>query len=155
MIILIDGPSGSGKTTLANRLGYILGWPVVHLDDFYPGWSGLAAGREMVAGVILERKFQRWDWDRNAPGAWVTVPGGDLIVEGVGAVSEASISAGGNVMTILVEAPADVRKARALNRDPGYAPYWEQWAAQEREHFAHLPDVDITLGGSGELSGGS
>lgn len=68
MIILIDGPSGSGKTTLANRLGFILGWPVVHLDDFYPGWSGLAAGRDMVAGVILERRFQRWDWDRNAPG---------------------------------------------------------------------------------------
>ena len=36
-----------------------------------------------------------------------------------------------------MEAPADVRKQRALDRDGDtYAPYWDVWAAQEAEHFA-------------------
>ena len=42
--LLIDGPSGAGKTTLALQIGEALGIPVVHLDDFYPGWGGLAEG---------------------------------------------------------------------------------------------------------------
>ena len=42
MILLIDGRSGSGKTTLARRFGRVGGWPIVHLEDVYPGWGGLA-----------------------------------------------------------------------------------------------------------------
>lgn len=146
VIILIDGRSGSGKTTLAHALGKHLDWPVVHLDDFYPGWDGLAAGRAAVPSVITERRFQRWDWEHNIAGTWVDVPRGDLIIEGVGAVTVASIrAAGDDVLTIVVQAPVEVRKARALRRDPGFAEYWDMWAAQEDEHFANFVPVDMIV----------
>ena len=54
MIVLVDGPSGSGKTTLATRLGTLLRLPVIHMDDFYPGWSGLAAGSDIIATSVLK-----------------------------------------------------------------------------------------------------
>jgi pantothenate kinase-related protein Tda10 len=41
-VVAIDGPAGSGKTTLAARLAGRLRSPVVHMDDLYPGWDGLA-----------------------------------------------------------------------------------------------------------------
>lgn len=33
--VLILGPSGSGKSTLGERLGRILGIPIIHLDKYY------------------------------------------------------------------------------------------------------------------------
>ncbi|MFW9964508.1 MAG: DNA topology modulation protein [Candidatus Sifarchaeia archaeon] len=38
--VLILGPSGSGKSTLGERLGTILGIPIIHLDQHYwkPNW---------------------------------------------------------------------------------------------------------------------
>ena len=45
---LIDGPSGSGKTTLAAEIeqhwNSAVKLQVVHMDDLYPGWDGLAEG---------------------------------------------------------------------------------------------------------------
>ena len=38
--ILVLGPSGSGKTTLAEKIGYILQIPILHLDRYFwnTGW---------------------------------------------------------------------------------------------------------------------
>ena len=82
MIVLVDGPSGSGKTTLATRLGILLRLPVIHMDDFYPGWSGLAAGSDIIAASVLKTTdpgYYRWDWANDRAGEWVPVPpgGGD------------------------------------------------------------------------------
>lgn len=146
--LLIDGPSGAGKTTLANHIGQALGIQVVHLDDFYPGWGGLAEGARMVADDVLDPAtpgYWRWDWQQNTRGEWVPlVPGADLVIEGVGAVTEASIGrakARGDVDTLRVIAAAETRKARALTRDPGYAPWWDMWAGQE----TLLPDVPVDV----------
>ena len=146
--LLIDGPSGAGKTTLANQIGQALGIQVVHLDDFYPGWGGLAEGARMVADDVLDPAnpgYWRWDWEQNTRGEWVPlVPGADLVIEGVGAVTEASIGrakARGDVDTLRVIAAAETRKARALTRDPGYAPWWDMWAEQE----TLLPDVPVDV----------
>ena len=148
--LLIDGPSGSGKTTLANHIGAALGIRVVHLDDFYPGWGGLAEGARMVADDVLDPVapgFWRWDWEQDRRAEWVPlVPGADLVVEGVGAVTEASISkakARGDVDTLQVNAADATRKARALQRDPGYAPWWDMWAEQEKLLPAIPVDVEV------------
>lgn len=144
--VLIDGRSGAGKTTLSERLAAELGWPVVHVEDFYPGWGGLWEARGMVATDVFGRGgYRRWDWLRDQQGEWVEVPAGPLIVEGVGAISEASIRVAPKPFTVLLEAPASLRKARALARDPYYAPWWEMWAAQEIRHFRELPPVDVVL----------
>lgn len=148
--LLIDGLSGSGKTTLANHIGSVLGIQVVHLDDFYPGWGGLNEGARMVADDVLDPVapgFWRWDWEKNTRAEWVPlVPGADLVVEGVGAVTDASISkakARGDVDTLRVVAPEEMRKARALKRDPGYADWWDMWAEQEKLLPALPVDVEV------------
>ena len=148
--LLIDGLSGSGKTTLANHIGSVLGIQVVHLDDFYPCWGGLAEGARMVANDVLDPVapgFWRWDWEQNRRSEWVPlVPGADLVVEGVGAVTEASIrkaKARGDVDTLRVIAPKEMRKARALKRDPGYADWWDMWAEQEKLLPTLPVDVEV------------
>ncbi|QWT23874.1 hypothetical protein KPL76_14595 [Subtercola sp. PAMC28395] len=59
VVILVDGRSGSGKTDFSNALAEALTerWlsPVtlVHLDDIYPGWSGLEAASQHVHDSLL------------------------------------------------------------------------------------------------------
>ncbi|MDO4631449.1 MAG: (d)CMP kinase [Corynebacterium sp.] len=145
MIIFIDGPSGSGKTTIAKHLGKTLNLPVVHMDEFYPGWSGLAAGATIIAHDVLHATnpgYHRWDWKHNQAGDWVTLPKGGKIIEGVGAVTSDTVQAAlrieKHVLVIILSADAAVRRTRALRRDPSYEPYWHMWAAQEQVHFATL-----------------
>lgn len=142
-VVLVDGPSGSGKTTYARRLAEETGMALVHLDDFYPGWGGLAEGSRMVAEDVLHPRrpgFWRWDWVHDRRAEWVPLdPTESVIVEGAGAVTADSIAAAsrvGRVRTVRITAPERVRKERALRRDPDYAPWWKMWAAQEAVHFA-------------------
>lgn len=141
-VLLIDGGSGSGKTSLAHQIAAAVGDAVVvSLDDFYPGWSGLAAGSRMVVEDVLGRGgFRRWDWDAGRPGEWVAVPpAGVWIIEGCGALTPGSRAL--TDAALWLEADAGVRKARALARDGGaFDPWWDHWAAQEAEHWArHEP----------------
>lgn len=156
MILLIDGRSGSGKTTLSKRLHVLLGWPVVHLEDMYPGWAGLAAGAEAVAGSLIapemmpsERGFNRWDWYASDFAEWVQTPGGaeetSLIVEGCGVLTKDNLDAAravgdGNVWGVWLDLPADERYRRAMERDDNFADYWSMWSAQEDDHYrVHRP----------------
>lgn len=151
--VLIDGPSGAGKTQFAARLSARLasapgGADAVHLDDFYPGWHGLAAGSEMVWRDVLHLDrpgFWRWDWAANRRDEWVALePTALLVVEGVGALTAASASAArarGGLVTVWLDGPREERRASALARDPGYEPWFETWEAQERAHFASV-DLD-------------
>lgn len=147
---LIDGPSGSGKTTHAEALGERLGHRVLHLDEWYLGWGGLEAGARMVAEQVLRPSapgYRRWDWERDRPGEWVALPAGEsLIIEGVGAITPASVAAArrrGEARTVWVDAPEPVRRARALARDPFYEPWWEMWAEQERRHFREIAGMEF------------
>ncbi|MGO4237124.1 aminodeoxychorismate synthase component I [Pseudarthrobacter sp. YAF2] len=144
VIIAIDGRSGAGKTTLAVELAALLRAhhkvSVFHLEDIYPGWDGLAAGVERYVSTVLTplsrgeaATWTSWDWANHYDGdARVTLPAEIVIVEGVGAASEAArpfLSA-----VIWAESPDDVRRTRALDRDGDtYTPFWDQWAAQEEE----------------------
>ena len=135
MIILIDGRSGSGKTELASALAGRLGAQLVRLDDVYPGWNGLDAGSAAVPRILSTGRWQRWDWMTGAPAEWhqldTAMP---LIVEGVGAISRASVPLADHALW--VELDDETRKVRALERDDYYAPYWDRWAAQEERLIA-------------------
>lgn len=144
--VLLDGRSGSGKSTLADELCRL--WAsstVVRLDDIYPGWDGLAWAIDHVRTCLLEPRaagrpgrWRRWDWTTSAPSGWHTVEAGQrLVVEGVGALSAANRALAD--LGIWVDAPAEVRKQRALARDGDtYRPHWDRWAAQEEVFLAAL-----------------
>jgi uridine kinase len=141
-VVAVDGPSGSGKTSLAGELARATGASLLHLEDLYPGWHGLAATPPMVARGILDSiagdrvgSAARWDWVEDRPGPLLHVPPAQLLLlDGVG--SGAAVIRPFLSLLIWVEAPTGVRKARALARDGGtYAPFWDMWAAQEAAHF--------------------
>ena len=142
-VIAIDGPSGAGKTLFAARLGATLGAPVLHLEDVYPGWSGLAATPQLIVDGVLSRiavgeigSIPRWDWPGHRPADLIRVPPTPLLIlEGVG--SGALPCRPFLSLLIWLDAPTELRKERALSRDGEvYAPYWDMWAAQERGLFA-------------------
>jgi chloramphenicol 3-O-phosphotransferase len=139
----VDGRSGSGKTTLAARLAAGLDAPVLHLDDLYPGWDGLAAAVPLLHdGVVTplvagrSAAYRRWDWQRGGPAGIVRLGRPDvLVVEGVG--SGARVIAEHAVLLVWTEAPDEVRHRRGMARDgETYRPHWARWAAQEDDYLA-------------------
>ncbi len=151
-VVAVEGRSGSGKTELAAALAARTGATVVHLDDLYPGWSGLEAAVDLLRGLLARLRTGRpttqpvWDWDRGAYTRSVPLPtAGLVVVEGVGASCAGPVD-------LLVELVADplVRRDRALTRDgETFAPHWDAWAAQEDRLFARCPvrpDVRFTSG---------
>lgn len=144
VIVGIDGRSGSGKTTLAEQVAEALGrCPVVHMDDIYPGWDGLAASipilvRDVLQPVSVGRtaRFRRYDWARDAPGAWYSVPpSAALVVEGVGCCARPTIPF--IDVPVWIEMAADERRRRAIARDGElFAANWDRWRAQEERLLA-------------------
>ena len=134
-VVTIDGYSGSGKSTLAAALARLLpGWQVLHLDDWYPGWDGLAQGAEVARRIAADLREGRassyvtWDWETNTSGLAVEVPLAPTIIEGCGAWdADADLS-------VWIADPGEAeRRRRALARDGAtYAPHWQRWAMQDR-----------------------
>lgn len=153
MIVLIDGRSGAGKTHFADRLGALLGATVVHLDDFYPGWSGLASASDMVERDVLRAQgggYRRWDWDLNIPREWVShgwTPGaGTFIIEGCGCVTTGTVKQASrldSVFTMFFDGPESTRKLRVLKRDGEVDSWWQMWAQQELRHMETMPQCDV------------
>ncbi|MCR8671846.1 hypothetical protein [Agrococcus sp. HG114] len=141
MLTIIDGRSGSGKTALAARLAAASGARVIHMDDLYAGWSGLATGSRLLERGILvplaegrPAVWRRWDW---AVGDWGSEdradPGESLIVEGCGALT--LVTRAHADRAVWLDAPEAVRRARALERD-GDDSWWALWREQEDAHIA-------------------
>lgn len=133
-VVTIDGYSGSGKSTLAAALARIVdGWQVLHLDDWYPGWDGLAAGADIARRIAADLRagcassYEAWDWDNGATGATVSVPLAPTIIEGCGA-----IEAEADLAIWIADPGEEERRNRALARDgQTYAPHWRRWADQD------------------------
>jgi len=147
-VVAVDGPSGSGKSTLAGRLAGSLDCPIVHMDDLYPGWDGLADAVPRLLEWVLEPlaagrypRYRRYDWTAGEYAEWheVDVAAEDgaafLVLEGVGCGARAGA---GHVSTLIwVEAARDERFRRGILRDgEAYLPHWQRWANQEERHFA-------------------
>lgn len=156
-VVGIDGRSGSGKTDLADALAARLGWPLLHLDDLYPGWEGLARAPRILAEEVLlplragdDASVPTWDWAAGRPGPRVRLPWTPhLLVEGCGAGADPA----GALLDLLVwlEAPADLRRDRALARDgETFAPHWQEWSEQEERVLAGVrerADLVVDTGG--------
>lgn len=154
MILVIDGRSGSGKSELAAALlAAVPGAQVLHLDDVYRGWGGLAEASRALPTILREHRWQRWDWATSTLAEWHEFdPALPLIVEGSGALTRATRQLAD--LAVWVEHPTASRRARALAREPGFAAHWHEWAAQEDEHErAENPSAlaDVTVDGSNVL----
>lgn len=165
-VVAVDGRSGAGKTSLAATLRAELGAPVVALEDLYGGWDGLERGIDLLTAEVLEplsagraARVPCYDWVAATWGTpWGLEPPEVLIVEGVGA--GARRAAAYESLLAWIEAPASVRKQRALDRDgETFAPHWDAWAAQEDAMLARerTPDrADLVIrgrDGTGSVAG--
>lgn len=148
-VVALDGRSGAGKTSLAalvvaegaRRTGGVV--PLVAMEDLYPGWDGLEAAARLLHDDVLAplatggtAAYRPWDWGAGRAGpVRVEVPAAPLlVVEGVGAGAWACAPL--TAVLVWVSAPAALRRRRALERDGAtYAPHWQRWAAQERDHL--------------------
>jgi uridine kinase len=144
-LLCVDGPAGSGKTTLARAVAVRTGAHLVHMDDLYPGWSGLAVVGEQLDTLLRPLaegrpgRYRRYDWHARAFAETVEVdppgPGGLLVVEGVGSASSAYAAL--QTVLVWVEVPRTLRLERGLARDgEQLRAQWLAWQAAEDEHFA-------------------
>jgi uridine kinase len=162
-LVCVDGPAGSGKTTLAaavRRCARDLlpaGGTVrmIHMDDVYPGWDGLAEGMATVADSVVAPlrdgrpgRYRRFDWHAGALGEErVLEPADLLVIEGVGSGNRAYDDA--ITCLVWVEAPRDVRLERGLARDgQDLRGHWLAWgeaedAVFERERTRERADVVV------------
>lgn len=133
-VVTIDGYSGSGKSTLAAALDQLVnGWQVLHLDDWYPGWDGLAAGADIARRIAADLRagrassYEAWDWENGTTGATIRVPLVPTIIEGCGAVE-----AEADLAVWIADPGEEERRHRAIARDgQTYAPHWQRWADQD------------------------
>jgi hypothetical protein len=153
-VVLIDGRAGSGKSTFARLLHDQVfqetkqSPKVIHMDDLYPGWEGLAQGSLYLIEHILKplrqlgkAQWQRWDWANDKRGGpdpgngWREFDGENmLIVEGCGAVTGQSAELAD--LAIWIEAESQTRRQRFEARDRGiFSNFWHSWSAQEDEFF--------------------
>ena len=133
-VVTIDGYSGSGKSTLAAALARLVSdWQVLHLDDWYPGWDGLAAGADIARRIAADLRagrassYEAWDWENGATGATTRVPLAPTIIEGCGAIEAVA-----DLAVWIADPGEEERRHRALARDgQTYAPHWQRWADQD------------------------
>lgn len=160
-VIAIDGPAGSGKTTLAQHLAAVPPAQLVHMDDLYPGWDGLEAAGDLVAGILssLARgeiaTYHRYDWEAGAYAEPHDVdPRGIVIIEGVGSVRREYRDLF-SVVVMVTEPDPDERLRRGLARDGEDAlEQWRGWMERERqlhERVSLRNVADVVIDGTGEV----
>ena len=142
-LLCIDGPAGSGKTTLAAEVAdEHPSAVVVHMDDVFEGWDGLADAPRRVREHIVDplrrggpAAFRRYDWRRTELAETITLPSTDLlIIEGVAAGDPTYADA--VTLLVYVTAPMETRLRRGLDRDgEPMRPQWLRWQEQEAKYL--------------------
>ena len=159
-LVCIDGPGGSGKSTLAAAClaDAADDAAVVHMDDLYPGWSGLASVGDQLETLLRPLaageagSYRRYDWHEAAFAETVTVPPSSLlVVEGVGSGSQ--VTADLCTLLVWVTAPSELRLSRGIERDGELLrEQWLRWRVDEEKHFARdatFQRADVLVDGTG------
>ncbi|WP_375500047.1 uridine kinase [uncultured Jatrophihabitans sp.] len=155
----IDGFGAAGKTSLAELIAAAVPRAVVvHIDDFAApdivewDWPRLRTQLIQPLRVGREACYQVSRWDLGLTDEWHTVaPGSIVIVEGVSSTRR-EVGAPW-ALTVWVDAPPDVRRARAIERDgDAMWPVWQrQWLPPEQayaEREQPWARVDLVVPGS-------
>jgi uridine kinase len=148
-VIVIDGRAGAGKSTLALDLQNEIfrsgeSMPrVIHMDDLYEGWTGLAQGADYLQRVVLgpllssgTSSWQEYNWEISSRDRWREFSGGTpLIVEGCGSLNRYTHTVAH--VTVWLDVSVEIRKQRWLERDGHiFDEYFDSWAAQELDFIA-------------------
>lgn len=146
-LVSVDGPSGSGKSTLAERLAARSGAPLIEIDDFV-SWPDFAGWWPRFESQVLlplhagsDAHYQVRDWKNDEFGSsldgWKTVPWAPLVIlEGV--TCSRLAAADFLAFRIWVEAPADLRLKRGVERDgETHRQLWLDWMKEEARFFAN------------------
>jgi uridine kinase len=159
----IDGFGGSGKSSLADAIAAAVPRAaVVRVDDFWgptiAEWDWNRFGQQVRDPLIAGHpaRYQVWDWVADVGGQWVAVaPRQVVVVEGVSATrSEAGVPWD---LTVWVDAPRELRLARAMERDgPNLMHRWlDDWMPSEQRYAARerpRERVDLIVDGTAPLS---
>lgn len=140
----IDGFGAAGKTALAAEVAAAVPRAsVVSVDDFWgPGiteWDWERFGRQLLGPLLGGRtaRYQIWSWDQDGPGEWRAIaPGRLLVVEGVSCTRrEAGVPWD---LAVWVQAPREVRLARAIERDGAWMRrrWLDEWMPSEEAYAA-------------------
>jgi uridine kinase len=140
----IDGCGAAGKSTLAGLVAAAVERAVViTVDDFatprLTSWDYPRFAADVVAPLLAGRpaRYQRWDWDTDRGAEWHDVPPGSLlVVEGVSCTRD-EVGLPWD-LRVWVEAPRELRLARALERDgQERLPLWRDvWLPSEEAYVA-------------------
>lgn len=153
----IDGFGGAGKSVLADAIAAAVPRAVVVRVDDFSGpqigeWDWDRFRAQLLAPLLAGRpaRYQVWDWDADVGGAWHEVPPGRVvIIEGVSSTrAEAAVPWD---LTVWVDAPREVRLARALERDGAamLSRWLADWMPSEqayarRENPRHRVDLIVS-----------
>lgn len=154
VLVGIGGRGGAGKTTLAHA---IPGAQVVATDAFWNGGGfDLARLRAEVLEPLLSgetARYDAYDWaSRTRAGVRVVDPGGVVVIEGVCALHRMLRDA--YDVRVWVEAPREVRLARAIERDgeAARAEWEERWMPSEDRYVERddpVSSAHVVVDGSG------
>ncbi len=144
-IVGVDGPSASGKSSLTRRLLDRTDATLVEIDDFV-SWTDFGGWWPRFDDQVLQpllrgedARYQIRDWQNDPNGSslsgWKTAPWSPLVFfDGVTSTRRAVT----DLLTyrIWVEAPAEIRLARGIERDGERARHlWLAWMEEERAFF--------------------
>ena len=123
---------------------------VIHMDDLYPGWEGLAQGAEYLQRMVLTpllktgtASWQEYNWELGKRDAWREFSGGTpLIIEGCGALNQYTSTI--CQVSIWLEASEAVRRERWNKREAERnKDYFEMWSAQELDFIAREKSPEL------------